>query len=100
MQRNREIVTDCFERMMRSAAGAHVVFGVNLEEDVLAAFGYDGRQMFMLEARAGEPRYWIGRKAETGSCVKFCEISSQRSFRLSFPATVDAWAGRSRLKRA
>ena len=51
---------------MRSAAGAHIVFGVNLEEDVLAAFGQDGRQMFMLEARACEPRYWIGRKAKTG----------------------------------
>ena len=70
---------------MRRTAGAHIVFGVNLEEAVLPAFGQDGRQMFMLEARACKARYRIGRKAETASAA--CEsVNLVTAFILSPPS--------------
>src|SRR5260370_41782788 len=64
VQRNRMVATDTFERMMRRTAGAHVIFGMNLEKAIPPAFGEDGRQVLMLEARACKPRYRMGRKAE------------------------------------
>ena len=65
VQRNRVVAADSFQRMMRWTAGRPIVFGVNLEETVLPALGEDCRQMFMFEARSGEPGDRMGWKSKT-----------------------------------
>ena len=64
VQRHRIVAADAGQRVMRRAAGAHVVFGMNLEEAVLLPVGQDRRQMLMLEAGAGEAGNRMRRKAE------------------------------------
>jgi hypothetical protein len=65
VQRYRVVTADSFQCMMRRTAGAHIVFGMDLEETVLPTLGEDCGQMFMLEARAGEPGDRMGWKAKT-----------------------------------
>ena len=65
VQRDRIVAADAGQRLVRRAAGAHVVFGMNLEEAVLLPLGEDRRQMLVLEARAGEAGDRMRRKAES-----------------------------------
>src|SRR6516162_5270350 len=63
VERNRVLVADSVERGMGRAAGAHVVFGMNLKEAILLLFGKNCLQMLMLEAGARAARNRIRRKA-------------------------------------
>jgi hypothetical protein len=93
VQRYRVVTADSFQCMMRRTAGAHIVFGMDLEETVLPTLGEDCGQMFMLEARAGEP----GKDALL--CVA-TQTRSRHSLRLLLPPDIAAYADRSRITAA
>ena len=63
VQRHRIVAADAGQRVVRRAARAHVVFGMNLEEALLLPLGEDRRQMLVLEAGAGEAGDRMRRKA-------------------------------------
>ena len=99
VQRNRMVAADAFQRMMRRTAGAHIVFGMNLEETVLPSAVEDRRQMFMLEARSRKPRDRMGRKAKTPLYAWTPQTWSSQSLRLLLPADL-GYVDRSRVTKA
>ena len=60
---DRTVAADARQRVVRRAARAHIVFGMNLEEAVLLPLGEDRRQMLVLEARPCEACNRMRRKA-------------------------------------
>src|SRR5580692_4684837 len=59
------LASDALQRPMRWAAGAHVVFCVNLEEPSLRSILQNGLEMLRLEARSGQSSKRQSWKAET-----------------------------------
>jgi hypothetical protein len=53
MQGDGIVLPDAFQRPVRRAAGAHIVFGMNFEEKVLRPIRQDGAQVFVLETCPG-----------------------------------------------
>ncbi len=73
MQRNGVVATDGLEGAMRRTAGAHVVFGVDLEKAARLWAREDRLQVLGLEARSGQSIDWMRRKTGTrGVSLKIC----------------------------
>lgn len=64
VERNRVVVTDSIKCGMGRAAGAHVVFSMDLKEAISLLIGQNCLQVFMLETRADTARNGMSRKAE------------------------------------
>ena len=63
VQGDRIVAADAGERVVRRAARAHIVFGMNLEKTLLLPLGQDRLHMLMLEAGPCEARNRMRRKA-------------------------------------
>src|SRR5271165_6924080 len=86
MQRNGMVPADGLERPMRRAAGAHIVLGVDLEKAARLGSREDRWQVLGLEARPGQSRDRMRRKARLkGFPLRMCGQVSHHG-RPRFPA--------------
>ena len=97
VERHRIVAADAGQRIMRRAAGAHVVFGMNLEEAVLLPLGEDRRQMLMLEAGAGEAGNGMRRKAEAPDAREAGRVANSFIVVSAFRQVACAYDGTSRV---
>src|SRR5258706_13935974 len=79
VERNRVVVTDSVKCGMGRTAGTHVVFSMDLKEEISLLIGHDCLQMFMLEARARTARHGMRPKAE------YCRRLRGSAHRQAFP---------------
>src|SRR5271156_3433473 len=86
VKRQGIVAADAFQDTMGRAARAHIILGMHLKETLQKSFGFDGEQMLMLQACAGETSDRMHRKAEAPLWARVPDACDCVQLRLRSPS--------------